>query len=129
VRAIIDWELSTLGDPLADFTYYLMAWDMPVSQSGAGPGSLLGHDLASLGIPSRSAMVEAYVAAAGFNPRPHLDLYLAYNFFRMAAIVQGIVGRARDGTAASQQAVAWGDQLRPLAAAAWRFAEAAGAER
>ena len=110
ILAVLDWELSTLGDPLADLTYHLMQWDMPPSETGAGVGSLLGHDLGRLGIPSRSAYVDAYVARTGLDPRPHLPFYLAYNFFRLAAILQGIVGRVRDGTATSEKALAMAPQ-------------------
>jgi aminoglycoside phosphotransferase (APT) family kinase protein len=127
VLAVLDWELSTLGDPLADLAYHLMQWDMPPSETGAGVGSLVGHDLEALGIPSRAAYVDAYVARTGLDPRPHLSIYLAYNFFRLAAIFQGIVGRARDGTATNEQALAMGPLVRPLANKAWEFARAAGA--
>ena len=127
ILAVLDWELSTLGDPLADLAYHLMQWDMPPSESGAGVGSLVGHDLEALGIPSRAAYVDAYVNRTGLDPRPHLPNYLAYNFFRLAAIFQGIVGRARDGTATSEQALAMAPLVRPLADKAWEFARAAGA--
>jgi aminoglycoside phosphotransferase (APT) family kinase protein len=127
ILAVLDWELSTLGDPLADLAYHLMQWDMPPSETGAGVGSLVGHDLAALGIPSRSDYVNAYVARTGLDPRPHLSVYLAYNFFRLAAILQGIVGRARDGTATSAEATAMAPLVRPLAAKAWEFAREAGA--
>jgi aminoglycoside phosphotransferase (APT) family kinase protein len=120
VLAVLDWELSTLGDPVADFAYHLMQWDMP--QSEAGTGSLVGQDLAKLGIPSRDAYVEAYVKRTGLDPRPYLDKYSAYNFFRIAAILQGIVGRVRDGTATSAHAAARAELVRPLAAKAWEFA-------
>lgn len=123
VAAVIDWELSTLGDPLADFSYHLMAWDMPEE---GGFGTLRGRDLSRLGIPGRDAYAAAYAARTGFDPRPQLDLYLAYNFFRFAAIVQGIVGRVRDGTAANRHAAAMADAVRPLAATAWRYAARAG---
>jgi len=79
-----------------------MKWHMPPSDSGASTGTLVGHDLAALGIPSLAAYVDAYVARTGLDPRPHLPVYLAYNFFRLAAIFQGIVGRVRDGTATSE---------------------------
>jgi len=114
-----------LGDPLADFSYHLMQWHMPPSDSGVG--SLLEHDLAPLGIPSLSAYVERYVERTGLDPRPHLPVYLAYNFFRLAAILQGIVGRARDGTATSEKAAAMAPLVRPLAVKAWDFAREAGA--
>jgi aminoglycoside phosphotransferase (APT) family kinase protein len=127
VLAVLDWELSTLGDPLADFSYHLMQWDMPPSPTGAGVGTLVGYDLTSLGIPSRTDYVEAYRARTGLDPRPHLPVYLAYNFFRLAAILQGIVGRARDGTATSAQAQAMAPLVAPLAEKAWQFAREARA--
>jgi aminoglycoside phosphotransferase (APT) family kinase protein len=122
ILAVLDWELSTLGDPLADFTYHLMKWHMPETDTGASTGSLLGHDLGILGIPAMSDYVDAYVARTGLDPRPHLPAYLAYNFFRIAAIYQGIVGRVRDGTATSEYAPAKAAMVRPLAATAWAFA-------
>jgi len=124
IAAVLDWELSTLGDPLADFSYHLMQWHMPVSD--AGTGSLLGFDLKALGIPSLDSYVEAYVARTGLDPRPHLPVYFAYNFFRLAAILQGIVGRVRDGTATSALAAAKAEMVRPLAAKGWEFAGQAG---
>ena len=127
VAAVLDWELSTLGDPLADFTYHLMAWHMPHSESAAGTASLVGHDLGALGIPSMADYVDDYVARTGLDPRAHLDTYLAYNFFRIAAILQGIIGRVRDGTATSEHAPAKAEMIHPLAVKAWEFAQAAGA--
>jgi len=91
-------------------------------------GTLVGRDLAGLGIPTRSAYVDAYVARTGLDPRPHLPVYLAYNFFRLAAILQGIVGRVRDGTATNENAPARAQMVRPLAAMAWEFARQAGAK-
>jgi aminoglycoside phosphotransferase (APT) family kinase protein len=125
VAAVLDWELSTLGDPLADFSYHLMQWHMPPAD--AGTGSLLGYDLAALGIPPLDGYVDAYVKRTGLDPRPSLPVYFAYNFFRLAAILQGIVGRVRDGTATSAFAAAKAEMVRPLAAKAWEFAAAAGA--
>jgi aminoglycoside phosphotransferase (APT) family kinase protein len=125
VIAVLDWELSTLGDPLADFSYHLMAWHMPHSESAAGTATLVGHDLKTLGIPSMSDYVDAYVARTGLDPRPHLPVYLAYNFFRIAAILQGIIGRVRDGTATSEYAPGKADMIRPLADKAWDFARKA----
>jgi aminoglycoside phosphotransferase (APT) family kinase protein len=127
VLAVLDWELSTLGDPLADFTYHLMQWHMPPEDTGAGTGSLVGFDIATLGIPSLAAYVDLYVARTGLDPRPRLAVYLAYNFFRIAAILQGIAGRVRDGTATSEHAPAKAQMVRPLARTAWRFAQEAGA--
>jgi aminoglycoside phosphotransferase (APT) family kinase protein len=127
IVAVLDWELSTLGDPLADFTYHLMAWHMPHSESAAGTATLVGHDLGALGIPSMADYVDAYVKRTGLDPRPALPVYLAYNFFRIAAILQGIIGRVRDGTATSEFAPAKAEMIRPLADKAWEFARAAGA--
>src|SRR5205807_3363376 len=76
VLAVLDWELSTLGDPLADFSYHLMQWVMPPSD--AGVGSLVEHDLESLGIPALEDYVDRYVARTGLDPRPFLPVYLAY---------------------------------------------------
>ena len=122
IIAVLDWELSTLGDPLADFTYHLMAWHMPPTESAAGTATLAGNDIAALGIPPMADYVDAYVARTGLDPRPHLPVYLAYNFFRIAAILQGIIGRVRDGTATSEFAPAKADMIRPLADKAWEFA-------
>src|SRR5260370_3149302 len=104
IRAVLDWELSTLGDPLADLAYHLMQWNMPPSETGAGVGTLLGHDLARLGIPERAAYVDAYVARIGLDPRPHLPVYLAYNFFPLAAIFPVIIRRV--GALAAKSAAA-----------------------
>ena len=125
VLAVLDWELSTLGDPLADFSYHLMQWHMPPSE--AGTGSLVGFDLGALGIPSLDDYVAAYVKRTGLDPRPYLAVYSAYNFFRIAAILQGIAGRVRDGTATSAVAAAKASLVRPLAAKGWEFAVKAGA--
>jgi aminoglycoside phosphotransferase (APT) family kinase protein len=124
--AVLDWELSTLGDPLADFSYHLMKYHMLPTDTGGGTGTLVGHDLSALGIPSEKHYIEAYAARSGLDPRPHLNVYLAYNFFRIAAILQGIAGRVRDGTATSEHAAARALMVRPLAATAWSFACAAG---
>ncbi len=123
IVAVLDWELSTLGDPLADFSYHLMQWHMP--HSDAGTGSLVGFDLAALGIPPRDSYIAAYLARTGLDPRPHLPVYFAYNFFRLAAIMQGIAGRVRDGTATSAYAASKAQLVRPLAAQAFEFARQA----
>jgi aminoglycoside phosphotransferase (APT) family kinase protein len=125
--AVLDWELSTLGDPLADFSYHLMKYHMPPTDTGGGTGTLVGHDLDALGIPPEADYIETYAVRTGLDPRPHLNVYLAYNFFRIAAILQGIAGRVRDGTATSEHAAARALMVRPLAAAAWSFAVAEGA--
>ncbi len=123
VMAVLDWELSTLGNPLADFSYFLMQWTMP---SGERSG-LSGLDLPALGIPSVEAVVEQYCTLTGRRGVPALDWYFSYNLFRLAGICQGIAGRVRDGTAASAQAEAMSARVEPLGRAAWAFAEKAGA--
>ena len=126
VIAVLDWELSTIGHPMADFTYHLMAWRMP--DLGIGSVGLYGKDIERLGIPSEESYVERYCERVG-RPRgfDHRDFYLAYNFFRIAAILQGIAGRVRDGTAASAHAASATAAVKPLAEIAWRHAQAAGA--
>ena len=123
IAAVLDWELSTLGNPLADFSYYLMQWVMPAAE-GRGMG---GHDIAALGIPSSDEIVEQYCALTGRDGVPELDWYFSYNLFRLAGIVQGIAGRVRDGTAASAQAAEMAKRVPSLADSAWMFAERAGA--
>ncbi len=125
VIAVLDWELSTIGHPLGDFTYHLMQWRMPALDGGRG--SLLDKDLAALGIPNEQEYIAAYCRRTGREGIPHMDFYFAYNFFRLAGILQGIVGRVRDGTAASAHAAQNASQVRPLADAAWHFAQRAGA--
>lgn len=126
VAAVLDWELATLGDPVADYTYHLMMWFMPKSERGAGVGSLLGHER-DPGIPGIDAYIQDYCSLTGRDGIPELNVYLAYNFFRIAAILQGIVGRVRDGTAANRNAALMASEVRPLAETAWHFAERAGA--
>src|SRR5262249_48799602 len=104
IRAVLDWELSTLGDPLADLAYHLMQWNMPPSETGPGAGPLPAPVLGPLAPPPRAVYGAALVARPAPAPRPPLPVYLAYNFFRLAAIFQGIVGRVRDGTATSETA-------------------------
>jgi aminoglycoside phosphotransferase (APT) family kinase protein len=104
-----------------------MQWHMPQSDSGAGTATLVGRDLKALGIPSMADYVDAYVGRTGLDPRPYLAVYSAYNFFRLAAILQGIVGRVRDGTATSENAPTRAAMVRPLAETAWEFARQAGA--
>jgi aminoglycoside phosphotransferase (APT) family kinase protein len=128
VIAVLDWELCTIGDPMADFTYHLMQWMMPEgTTTGGGTGSLLGADLAALGIPSMEAYTEAYCRRTNRAGVPNLDYYAAYNFFRLAGILQGIVGRVRDGTASNANAAQNAAAVRPLAERAWYFAKRAGA--
>lgn len=123
VRAVLDWELSTLGDPMADFSYLLIAWAIPASLRNG----LAGADLEALGIPSVEETVERYADKAGVGRPGNLDWLYAYNLFRLAAICQGIAGRVRDGTAASAHARTMAAQVGPLSDAAWGFARKAGA--
>ncbi len=122
VLAVLDWELSTLGDPLGDFSYHLMNWVMPAGQRAG----LAGLDLQALGIPTMEEYVALYCKHTGRAGIPQLDWYFAYNAFRLAGILQGIVGRVRDGTAASAHAEANAERVRPLALAADGFARKAG---
>src|SRR5262249_58705356 len=106
---------------------YVMEGSTPRAGPGAGAGRLPAPYLGRLGTPPRAVYVAAYVARPGLDPRPPLPVYLAYNFFRLAAIFQGIVGRVRDGTATSETAAAMAPLVRPLAVKAWEFAREAGA--
>jgi aminoglycoside phosphotransferase (APT) family kinase protein len=122
VRAVLDWELSTLGHPLADFSYHCMAWHIP-------PGSFRGIgglDLAALGIPAEAEYIHRYCDRTGLATPADLktdwNFYLAYNLFRMSAILQGIAKRVEAGTASSAQAVSSAAGARPLAELAWAFA-------
>ncbi|MDX1499390.1 MAG: phosphotransferase family protein [Woeseiaceae bacterium] len=122
VMAVLDWELSTIGHPLADFTYHLMAWQMP--EIGIGSTGLAGKDLEALGIPDENTYTERYCARTGRSQGiEHRNFYSAFNFFRLAAILQGIVGRVRDGTAASAHAAEAAAAVRPLADMGWRYAQ------
>ena len=121
VLAVIDWELSTLGDPLADFAYHCMSWHIPPGQfRGIG-----GLDLAALGIPSEAEYIDMYCRRTGRNgiEQSHWDFYMAYNLFRIAAILQGIAKRVVDGTAASAHARDAGSRARPMAELGWRQVE------
>jgi aminoglycoside phosphotransferase (APT) family kinase protein len=125
VVAVLDWELSTLGHPLADFSYHCMSWHIP-------PGSfrgLGGVDLASLGIPDEKSYVRRYCERTG-RPDPDAvmadwNFYLAYNMFRLAGILQGIAKRVEMGTASSAQARQAGAGARPLAEMGWAIAQKA----
>jgi len=119
ILAILDWELSTIGHPLADFSYHLMSWHIAPS----GFRGIAGLDLAALGIPSQSEYVAMYCAATGRHGIADVDFYLAYNMFRIAGILQGIMKRVVDGTAASAQAAAAGARARTMAELGWTYAQ------
>jgi aminoglycoside phosphotransferase (APT) family kinase protein len=123
VLAILDWELSTLGHPLADFSNNCMQWRLGLD-TGRG---LAGEDLRSLGIPSEEEYVAAYCRRTGRRAISHWDFCLAYNMFRLAAILQGIAGRIQQGTAASAHAVQTAAMARPIAEHAWRIVDSLGA--
>ena len=127
VLAVLDWELSTLGHPLGDFTYHLMQWFMPDIANGAGTQSLSNANFKELGIPTAEEYIRMYCEKTNRKEIENIDFYLAYNFFRLAGILQGIIGRLRDGTAASEHAEAQSDRVRPLADAGWEYAKKAGA--
>jgi aminoglycoside phosphotransferase (APT) family kinase protein len=121
ILAILDWELSTLGHPLADFSYHCMSWHIPPGRfRGIG-----GLDLASLGIPEEQEYIAAYCRRTGRERIDNWNFYLAYNLFRIAAILQGIMKRALDGIAASEQALDAGKRARPLAELGWQYAQKA----
>ncbi|NWG71074.1 MAG: phosphotransferase family protein [Parvularculaceae bacterium] len=121
--AVLDWELSTLGNPLADFTYYLMAWHFPPTVRGG----LAGLDLDALAIPTLAEIAERYQRRTGLDALGQLDFCLAYNMFRLAAIVQGVYARGLQGNASSEHATQLGAQIKMLAALAWGYARQAGA--
>ena len=123
VRAVLDWELATIGDPLADFTYLAMNWVIPFDgQSGLG-----GLDLETAGLPSLETITARYCEATGRDGLPDLHWYFAYNLFRLASIVQGIKKRLAEGNASSVKAAASAERVRPLAKSAWAEARKAGA--
>jgi aminoglycoside phosphotransferase (APT) family kinase protein len=117
VQAVLDWELSTLGDPMADFTYLLMQWTMP---------GLAGADLGAPNIPSMDEAAQIYCNVTG-TAVPDLNWYFSYNLFRLAGITQGIAGRIRDGTAANAKAMESAKRTVPLSKASWEYAQKAGA--
>jgi aminoglycoside phosphotransferase (APT) family kinase protein len=125
IIAVLDWELSTLGHPLADFSYHCMSWHIPHG-SFRGIGGL---DLKVLGIPGEDDYIRRYCDRTGLSTVADLkadwNFYMAYNMFRIAAILQGIAKRVEAGTASSAQATASGKSARPMAELAWQFAERA----
>lgn len=118
VIGLLDWELSTLGDPLADFSYQCMSWHIP-PQLWRG---IAGLDLATRGIPAEMQYLRMYSEATGRDAAAHWDFYMAYNLFRMAAILHGIAQRAADGSAAGQDATETGRKAGPLAQLGWQCA-------
>ncbi len=121
ILAVIDWELSTLGHPLVDFAYHAMSWRLSPGQFRG----LVGVDLAELGIPAEDQYVAAYCRRTGRGPiaEKEWEYYIAFNMFRLAGIMQGIMARALQGNASSEEARETGRRARPLAEEAWRQVE------
>ena len=118
VVAVLDWELSTLGHPLADLSYHVMTWRLGADEFRG----MAGENFAALGIPSEAAYLRRYCERTGRAPidPAHWEFHMAFSMFRLAAILQGILKRAQDGTASSAQALQTGQQAAPIAAIAWR---------
>ena len=119
IVAVLDWELSTLGHPLADFSYLCMSWHIP---PGAFRG-IAGLDLAALGIPEETAFIRRYCGRTGRSEIGHWNFYLAYTLFRIAAILQGVYKRATEGLASADNALQAGDNAKALAQIGWRYAQ------
>jgi aminoglycoside phosphotransferase (APT) family kinase protein len=119
VLAVLDWELSTLGHPLSDFAYQLMAWRLTPKQFRG----LKGFDLAPLGIPTEDEYVAAYCRRTGRDAIPQLEVYLIFNMFRIGAILHGVLTRALQGNASSRNAVEMGSRARLVAETAWEMAQ------
>ncbi|MBT6106759.1 phosphotransferase family protein [SAR92 clade bacterium H231] len=116
VIAVLDWELSTLGHPYADLAYQCMGMRLP---SGNGPGAssgLLGIDSDALGIPSEKDYIASYCQRMGIDKLDNWNFYLAFSFFRLAAIAQGVAKRAADGNASSKAAGGIATMVQPIAA-------------
>ena len=125
IIGILDWELSTIGHPLGDFTYNLLSWQMP--DIGIGSGGLFGQNIKELGIPSEEEYIDSYCERRGvLRGLEDREFYSAYNFFRLAAILQGIAGRIRDGTASNAKAKSLIKAIEPLAEIGWGYALKSG---
>ena len=121
ILAVLDWELSTLGDPLVDFAYHCMSWRMPQVSRG-----LAGVNIAALGIPSEAHYLASYLVRTGRAtavPAGDWNYYLVFNMFRLVGILQGIAKRAQLGNASNASAVETGKRARPLAEQAWALAQ------
>jgi aminoglycoside phosphotransferase (APT) family kinase protein len=122
VIAVLDWELSTLGHPLADFAFHAMMYRMPPTITTG----LVGVDLKAMNIPSEAEYLEMYCRNTGRTSLPGFDFYVAFNMFRLAAILHGIKGRVLRGTASSAHAAETAKRLEPLAELAWQQVERTG---
>ena len=122
IIGILDWELSTIGHPLGDFTYHLLTWQLP--DIGIGSGGFLGKNLNDLGIPNQEDYIDQYCERTGrVEGIENRGFYFAYNFFRLAAILQGIAGRVRDGTASNEKAKKLIHAIEPLADIGWQHTQ------
>jgi aminoglycoside phosphotransferase (APT) family kinase protein len=119
VLAVLDWELSTLGHPLSDLAYQVMAWRLTAGQFRG----IADADLPALGIPAERDYVAAYCRRTGRSGVPHFEFYLIFNMFRIAAILHGVLARAQHGNAASDDAIATGSRARLVADVAWAMAQ------
>jgi aminoglycoside phosphotransferase (APT) family kinase protein len=119
VVAVLDWELSTLGDPVADFAYHMMTWRIAPDLFRG----LAGTDFAAAGIPDERRYLELYLERTGLPEPADWEFYLVLSLFRVAAIIQGIAKRALDGTAANADAVVVGAKARPLSDLAWTLVQ------
>jgi aminoglycoside phosphotransferase (APT) family kinase protein len=115
IIGVLDWELSTLGNPIADLAYQVMAWQLPRE---GGINGMMGVDRAHLGIPSDAQYIARYCERTGRDDIAHWPFYMVFCFFRLAAILQGVKKRAIDGNASSAEAASRGDMVAPLAAMA-----------
>lgn len=115
IIGVLDWELSTLGNPIADLAYQVMAWQLPRE---GGINGMMGVDRAPLGIPSDAQYIARYCERTGRDDIAHWPFYMVFCFFRLAAILQGVKKRAIDGNASSAEAASRGDMVGPLAAMA-----------
>jgi aminoglycoside phosphotransferase (APT) family kinase protein len=119
ILAVLDWELSTLGHPFADFSYHCMSWHIAPGQFRG----IAGLDLQALGIPTQQQYIARYAERTGNTIQlSDFNFYLAFNMFRLASIMQGIMKRYVDGTAASAQALESGKMARPMAELGWSYA-------
>lgn len=123
IAAVLDWELSTLGDPIADLTYFLMMWRVPSGERIA----MDTVDFETSGIPTMDEALDRYLRASGRVLDRPVEWYIAFNLFRLAAILQGVAARAARGQANNERALMAQDRVGPLARAAWENARQAGA--
>ena len=117
VIGVLDWEISTLGNPYADFAYHAMIWKLSKNQFRG----LKETNFIKLGIPSEDEYLKKYLNFMNLNSIPDWDFYIIYNMFRLSAILQGIAGRAREGTAASPEAIEMANLVEPIADSAWEL--------